>query len=56
MITLIRWFQLKKKEIYIKLAFYSFIEQYVNEIVNNKEDIEKKLIHEIAEIIHNQNK
>lgn len=53
MITLIRWYLMKAKEIKLKLALYSAIEQGMNEIVNNKEDIEKKIVHALAEVIHN---
>lgn len=56
MITLIRWYLLKAKEIKLKLAFWSFIDQIVNEIVKNGDGVEKKLISEISKLIHEENK
>ncbi len=56
MITLIRWYLLKAKEIKLKLAFWSFIDQIINEIVKNGDGIEKKLISEITKLIHEDNK
>lgn len=54
MITLIRWYLLKAKEIKIKLAFYSFVDQIVNEVINTDE-LQKKILHELVEIIHKEN-
>ena len=56
MITLIRWYLLKAKEIKLNLAFWSFIDQIVNEIVKNGDGVEKKLISEITKLIHEENK
>lgn len=56
MITFIRWYLLKAKEIKLKLAFWSFIDQIVNEIVKNGDGVEKKLISEITKLIHEENK
>lgn len=56
MITLIRWYLLKAKEIKLKLAFWSFIDQIINEIVKNGDGVEKKLISEITKLIHEENK
>ena len=56
MITLIRWYLLKAKEIKLKLAFWSFIDQIKNEIVKNGDGVEKKLISEITKLIHEDNK
>ena len=56
MITLIRWYLLKAKEIKLKLAFWSFIDQIINEIVKNGDGVEKKLISEITKLIHEDNK
>ena len=56
MITLIRWYLLKTKEIKLKLAFWSFVDQIINEIVKNGDSVEKKLISEIAKLIHEENK
>ena len=51
MITLFRWFLLKHKEIKWKLAFYQFLDQNLS----NPEELQQKLLHEIAEIIHKSN-
>lgn len=56
MITLIRWYLLKAKEIKLKLAFWSFIDQIINEVVKNGDGVEKKLIAEISKLIHEDNK
>ena len=56
MITFIRWYLLKAKEIKLKLVFWSFIDQIVNEIVKNGDGVEKKLISEISKLIHEENK
>lgn len=69
MITLIKWYTLKKKEIKLKLAFYSMIETVINErediiktITNvyeslkdvNGQELQDKLITTIAEMAHDQ--
>lgn len=69
MITLIKWYTLKKKEIKLKLAFYSMIETVINErediiktITNVYEslkdvtgqELQDKLITAIAEMAHDQ--
>ena len=56
MITIIRWFILKSKEIKMKLAVMSFLEQIINEVTNNNDDIQKKFIAEFAKLIHEDNK
>lgn len=53
MITLVRWYLMKAKEIKLKLAFYSLLEQGIEELANNKDEIKKEFIHELAVIIHN---
>lgn len=55
MITLIRWILLKQKEIKLKLAFYSFVDQNIKKLANNPEKLEKKITHAFAEIIHSAN-
>lgn len=55
MITIIRWFILKSKEIKMKLAVMSFLEQIVNEVVNNSNDIQKKIIDSVVKNIHESN-
>ena len=52
--TLIRFFQLKSKEIKFRLTLYRFLEQLADEIVNNKEELQRKVIHEFAEMIHGE--
>ena len=49
MITLFRWVMLKQKEIKWKLAFYQFLDQQLK----NPEELQQKLVHELAELIHN---
>lgn len=55
MITLIRYIILCQKRVKLKLAFYSFLEQISKEIIENNEDLQKKFIHELTKIIHNEN-
>lgn len=50
--TIIQFFQLKSKEIKFRLTLYRFLEQLTDEIINNKEDLQRKVIHEFAEMIH----
>ena len=55
MITLfrmIRLFQLRTKW---RLAVYQFIDQQAKELLKNPEEIEKKFVSALAEIIHNEN-
>ena len=55
MITLFRWVLLKQKQIKLKLAFYQLIDKYVTTIINNPEELEKKILPYLAEAIHNTN-
>lgn len=55
LITLIRYILLCQKRVKLKLAFYGFLEQISREIIGNNEDLQKKFIHELTEIIHNKN-
>lgn len=55
MITLIRYILLCQKRVKFKLALYSFLEQGLKEIIGNKDELQKKLIHELVEFIHNTN-
>ena len=55
MITLfrmVRLFQLRTKW---RLAVYQFIDQQAKELLKNPEEIEKKFVSALAEIIHNEN-
>ena len=55
MITLFRWILLKQKKIKWELALWQFIDQQANELLKNPEEIEKKFVSALAEIIHNEN-
>ena len=46
---------MKRKEINFKLGIYTLLEDKLKYIIENSEEIEKKFIHEFAEIIHNSN-
>lgn len=52
--TIIQFFQLKSKEIKFRLTLYRFLEQLADEIINNKEELQRKVIHEFAEMIHGE--
>lgn len=39
----------------MKLAVMSFLEQIVNEVVNNSNDIQKKIIDSVVKNIHESN-
>ena len=55
MITLFRWILLKQKKIKWELALWQFIDKQANELLKNSEEIEKKFVSALAEIIHNEN-
>ena len=55
MITLIRWIILQQKKIKWKLALWQFIDQQAKELLKNPEEIEKKFVSALADIIHNEN-
>ena len=55
MVTLFRWILLKQKKIKWELALWQFIDQQAKELLKNPEEIEKKLVSALAEIIHNEN-
>ena len=54
MITLIRWIILQQKKIKWELALWQFIDKQANELLKNPEEIEKKFVSTLAEIIHNE--
>ncbi len=56
MITLLRLVLLKQKEIKWKLAFWQLADKRLMEIVKNPEEMEKKIIPYLAELIHNEAK
>ena len=55
MITLFRWILLKQKKIKWELALWQFVDQQAKELLKNPEEIEKKFVSVLAEIIHNEN-
>ena len=55
MITLFRWILLKQKKIKWELALWQFIDQQSKELLKNPEEIEKKFVSALADIIHNEN-
>ena len=55
MITLIRWIILRQKKIKWELALWQFIDKQATELLKNPEEIEKKFVSALAEIIHNEN-
>ena len=52
MITLIRWYIMKTKEIKWKLAFWQFVDKQATELMKNPEQLEKKMMPYLAEVIH----
>lgn len=55
MITLIRVIRLWQLRTKWRLAFWQFIDQQAKELLKNPEEIEKKFVSALAEIIHNEN-
>ena len=55
MITLFRWILLKQKKIKWELALWQFVDQQAKELLKNPEEIEKKFVSALAEIIHDEN-
>ena len=56
MITFIRWYMMKAKQIKMKLAFWTLVDQLVVEIAKNGDGIEKKLMDSLIKLIHEENK
>ena len=56
MITLFRWILLKQKKIKWELALWQLIDKQASELLKNPEEIEKKIVSALAEIIHNKEK
>ena len=54
MITLYRAFKLWQLRTKWRLAIYQFIDQQATELLKNPEEIEKKFVSALAEIIHNE--
>lgn len=55
MITLIRAIRLWQLRTKWRLAFWQFVDQQAKELLKNPEEIEKKFVSALAEIIHNEN-
>ena len=55
MITLIRTIRLWQLRTKWRLALWQFIDQQAKELLKNPEEIEKKLVSALADIIHNEN-
>ena len=55
MITLFRWYLLKAKRIKWELALWQFIDQQATELIKHPEEIEKKILPYLAELIHESN-
>ena len=55
MITLFRAIRLWQLRIKYRLALWQFIDQQVKELLKNPEEIGKKFVSALAEIIHNEN-
>ena len=56
MITIIRWWIYKAKVIKLKLGVVAIVEQLLKEITKNGDDIQEKLIAELAKLSHEDNK
>ena len=54
MITLFRAIRLWQLRIKWRLAMYQFIDKQATELLKNPEEIEKKFVSALAEIIHNE--
>jgi len=51
MITIIRWYMIKSKEIKYKLALWQFVDRLITELSKNPDRIEEKMIDSIVKII-----
>ena len=55
MITLFRAIRLWQLRTKYRLALWQFIDKQAKELLKNPEEIEKKIVSALAEIIHNEN-
>ena len=55
MITLFRAIRLWQLRTKYSLALWQFVDQQAKELLKNPEEIEKKFVSALAEIIHNEN-
>lgn len=53
MITLFRWFILQTKKVKWELALWQFLDKELTILMKNPEEIEKKLMPYLAELVHN---
>lgn len=51
MVTLVRWFMIKSKEIKYKLVFWQFIDQIFVELKKHPEQFEEKITDSIMKMI-----
>ena len=56
MITLFRSIRLWQLRTKWRLALWQFVDQQAKELLKNSEEIEKKFVSALAEIIHNEEK
>ena len=55
MITLFRAIRLWQLRTKYRLALWQFVDKQAKELLKNPEEIEKKFVSALAEIIHNEN-
>ena len=55
MITLFRTIRLWQLRTKYRLALWQFVDQQAKELLKNPEEIEKKFVSALADIIHNEN-
>ena len=56
MITLIRYYMMKSKEMKYRLMLWQFIDKLFDELVKHPEEIEKKIISYIADAVTEKGK
>ena len=54
MITLVRYIRLVQLRVKWKLALYQYLDKQMMEIIKHPEEIEKKIMPYLAELIHTQ--
>ena len=55
MITIIRWFMIKSKEIKYRLVFWKIVDQVFTELAKHPEEFEKKLTDSVVRLIVGNN-
>ena len=53
MVTLFRWLVLQTKKVKWELALWQFLDKELTTIAKNPEEIEKKIMPFLAELVHN---